>query len=99
MSMTVHVLYENPDWLPPLVRALDARGLDVNPWFVDGGVVDLGAVPPEGVYVNRMSPSAHTRGHQGGVAFLQLLLPLLERHGRRVINGSSAFALEVSKAL
>jgi hypothetical protein len=95
--MTVHVLYENPDWLPPLVRALEVRGLPHRTWFLEGGEIDLAAVPPEGVYVNRMSPSAHTRGHQGGVAFLREYLPVLEHHGRRVINGSAAFALEVSK--
>jgi hypothetical protein len=95
--MTVHVLYENADWLPPLVRALEARELPYRTWFVDGGEIDLTEAPPEGVYVNRMSPSAHTRGHQGGVAFLREYLPVLESHGRRVINGSAAFALEVSK--
>jgi glutathione synthase/RimK-type ligase-like ATP-grasp enzyme len=61
------------------------------------GHVDLSAVPPEGVFLNRMSPSSHTRGHQGGVTFLQQYLHVLEAHGRRVINGSNAFALEVSK--
>src|SRR5262245_46512444 len=96
--MTVHVLYENPDWLPPLVNALEARGIPLRTWFVDGGEIDLAAVPPPGVYVNRMSPSAHTRGHQAGVAFLREYLPILEHHGRRVINGSAAFRLEVSKA-
>lgn len=95
--MTVHVLYENPDWLPPLLAALEARDLPVRAWFVDGGVLDLGDAPPEGVWINRMSPSAHTRGHQGGVAYTREILAVLEAHGRRVLNGSAAFALEVSK--
>jgi glutathione synthase/RimK-type ligase-like ATP-grasp enzyme len=95
--VTVHVLYENADWLPPLVRALEARDLSVRTWFVAGGLVDLLDDPPAGVWVNRMSPSAHTRGHQGGVAFTRELLAVLEAAGRRVINGSAAFALEVSK--
>lgn len=95
--MTVHVLYENPDWLPPLLGALESRDLPVRTWFADGGVLDLGEEPPEGVWVNRMSPSAHTRGHQGGVAYTRELLGVLEAAGRRVLNGTSAFALEVSK--
>lgn len=95
--MTVHVLYENEAWLPPLTGALAARGLEVRTHFVDGGVLDLGEEPPEGVYVNRMSPSAHTRGHQGGVAYTREILGVLEAAGRRVLNGSDAFALEVSK--
>ncbi len=95
--MTVHVLYENPDWMPPLRTALAALELPVVEHFCDGGTVDIGAKPPEGVWLNRMSPSSHTRGHQGGVQFVRELLTWLEAHGRPVVNGSSAFALEVSK--
>jgi glutathione synthase/RimK-type ligase-like ATP-grasp enzyme len=93
----VHVLFENESWMPPLREALVARGLTVHEHEVSGGHVDLGTVPPEGVFINRMSPSAHTRDHQGGVVFLQQYLAHLEAHGRRVINGTRAFALEVSK--
>lgn len=95
--MTVHVLYENEAWLPPLLDALAARGLPVEAHFADGGTIDLDAAPPEGIFVNRMSPSAHTRGNQGGVQYVKELLAWAEAHGRRVINGSDAFALEVSK--
>ena len=93
----IHVLFENEDWMPPLRKALDTRGLPYEEHRVTGGHLELDAPPPEGIFVNRMSPSAHTRDHQGGVRFLQQYLPHLEAHGRRVINGSQAFALEVSK--
>jgi glutathione synthase/RimK-type ligase-like ATP-grasp enzyme len=95
--MTVHVLFENESWLPPLVRALEVRGVAYETHFVDGGVLDLAVPPPHGIFVNRMSPSAHTRGHQGGVVYVKEILGWLEAHGRRVINGSEAFALELSK--
>lgn len=95
--MTVHILYENEAWLPPLVAALDARGLRWEARFVAGGTIDLSRAPDAGVYVNRMSPSAHTRGNQGGVRYVAELLGWLEANGRRVVNGSAAFALEVSK--
>jgi hypothetical protein len=94
---TVHVLYENEAWLPPLTQALESRGLRWQAHFVAGGAIDLSRPAPEGVFVNRMSPSAHTRGHQGGVRYVAELLGWLEASGRRVINGSEAFALEVSK--
>jgi hypothetical protein len=94
---TLHVLFENEDWMPPLRAALDAKGVPYTEHVVLDGHVDLSAVPPEGVFLNRMSPSSHTRGHQGGVTFLQQYLHVLEAHGRRVINGSRAFELEVSK--
>lgn len=95
--MTVHVLYENPDWLPPLTEALEARGLEWHAHDVQGGVIDLTALTPDGVYINRMSPSAHTRGHQGGVVYLKEYLGVLEAQGRPVINGQRAFSLEISK--
>ncbi len=93
----IWVLYENADWLPALTGALDDRGLAFEPLFVDGGSIDLSTAPPDGVFINRMSPSSHTRGHQGGVQFLREYLGHLEAHDRPVINGSRAFELEVSK--
>jgi len=95
--MTVHILFENEDWMPPLREALASRGLTWQEHFVDGGTLDLTQLPADGVYINRMSPSAHTRNHQGGVSYLKEFLAYLEISGRRVINGSNAFALEVSK--
>jgi hypothetical protein len=94
----LHILYENSDWLPPLTEALARRSLPYALHLVDSGHFDIQAEPPRGVYVNRMSPSAHTRGHGDGVVFVREYLSYLERWGRRVVNGSAAFALEVSKA-
>jgi len=95
--MTVHVLFENEDWMPPLRRALADRGLEWVEHFVDGGVIDLASLPEDAVYINRMSPSSHTRGHQAGVVYTRELLGWLEATGRRVVNGSRAFTLELSK--
>jgi len=95
--MTLHVIYENPLWLLPLEAALAREGVPYALHFTDGGTFDLSSPPPRGVYLNRMSPSSHTRGHQGGVRFLGEYLGHLEAYGRRVLNGSRAFALEVSK--
>jgi hypothetical protein len=95
--MRLHLLHENDDWLPPLRRALDAAGLPYAAWFLDGGVLDVQGAPPEGVYFNRMSASAHTRGHAAGVPYARRLLDWLARHDRRVVNGLPAFELEMSK--
>lgn len=97
MTTTVHILFENAAWLAPLEKALDDRGIPYVLHFIDGGTLDLSSTPPEGIFINRMSPSSHTRGHQGGVQHVRDLLLWLESHGRRVINGSSAFELELSK--
>ena len=93
----IHVLYENEAWMPPLRRALAERGLPVTEHFAAEGVLDLQADPAEGIWLNRMSPSAHTRGHGGGIHYVRELLGLLEERGARVVNGSHPFALEVSK--
>ena len=95
--MRLHLLHENDDWLPPLRRALDDAGLPYDAWFLDGGVLDVQATPPDGVYFNRMSASAHTRGHAAGVPYARRLLHWLARHDRRVVNGLPAFELEMSK--
>jgi hypothetical protein len=91
----IHILYENPDWLPPLTDALDAEGFDHTLVMVDEGIVS--GKPAAGIYLNRMSPSAHTRGHERGVGLMGEMLAWLEAHGACVVNGSRAFELEMSK--
>ena len=93
----IHVLYENSDWLPPLRRALEARGLPWTEHLCDGGHFDVCDPPADGVWLNRMSPSAQTRGNGDGVHQVRELITVLERWDLPVINGGHAFALEVSK--
>jgi hypothetical protein len=95
--MNVTIIHENDDWLPPLRRALDDAGVPYDEWFVSDGHFDVLSEPPEGVFFNRMSASSHTRGHTASVPHTRQLLAWLERHGRRVVNGLSAFELEMSK--
>ena len=95
--MRAYVIHENDDWMPPLRRALDTADVPYEEWFVDEGHFDVQGAPPEGVFLNRMSASSHTRGHTAGVEHTRQLLAWLERHGRRVVNGRNAFELEVSK--
>lgn len=94
---SVHILFENPAWLPPLVEALEAEGLSYELHEIWQGLIDAGAEPAPGIYLNRMSPSSHTRGHLESVDLMVETLAWLEGYGRRVVNGSRAFALEVSK--
>jgi glutathione synthase/RimK-type ligase-like ATP-grasp enzyme len=95
--MKIYVIYENPDWMPPLQRELERAGLPHEEWFIHQGHFDLSEEPPPGIFLNRMSASSHTRGHLESVDFTRELLVWLESHGRRVINGSRAFAIEMSK--
>jgi hypothetical protein len=93
----IHILHENPAWLDPFARAFSRRGLPWSEWLIDGGVIDLGGEPPEGVFYSRISASAHTRDHRHAPDYTAALLAWLERHGRRVVNGLGALDLEISK--
>lgn len=93
----IHVIHENPDWLPPLAAAFDQRDLPWVEWNLSCGTVDLNATPPQGVFYNRMSASSHTRGHRYAAEFTAAVLAWLKRHGRRIVNGSRALDLEISK--
>jgi len=66
-------------------------------WHLDAGLLDLSAPPPEGVFYNRMSASSHTRGHRYAPEYTACVLAWLEAHGRTVVNGSRALALEINK--
>ncbi|SHI42070.1 hypothetical protein SAMN02745194_00313 [Roseomonas rosea] len=94
----IHVIHENPEWLPPLARAFDQRGLPWAEWNLSAGSFDLSQPPPEGVFYNRMSASSHTRGHRYSAELTAAVLAWLERFGRRVVNGPRALDLEISKA-
>ena len=93
----IHVIHENQEWSAPLFAELHARDLPYQDWFLDEGVFDLSQPPPDGVFYNRMSASAHTRGHRYAPEYAGAVLAWLEGHGRRVINGVNTLRLEVSK--
>ena len=95
--MTIHIIHENDEWLPPFAAALDAEGLPWEAWHLDGGVIDLDEPPPEGVFWSRMSASSHTRGHLASKEHTRGVLSWLEGHGRTVVNGRRVLELEVSK--
>jgi biotin carboxylase len=97
----IGIYYEHPDWFRPLFAELDRRGVSyerVNAAdsFYDATSDDHARF---GVVFNRMSPSAHLRGHGHSILYTQSYLAHLEQLGVRIINGTSAFRLETSKAL
>ncbi len=68
------VLHENEAWTAPLEVELARLGLPYELWFLDEGHLDLARPPPEGVFYNRMSASAHTRDHRYGPEYTACLL-------------------------
>ncbi len=95
--MKLHILYENEEWMPPIRAALADRGIEPVEHYMVNNRISIGCSPTTGVYLNRMSPSSHTHGHQGGLVFSRELIYQLEQCGNRVINGSGPAAMEVSK--
>ncbi|MCM3118058.1 alpha-L-glutamate ligase [Neobacillus sp. MER 74] len=95
----VYIIHENSDWTIHLTKRLDELGVPYEEWHLDSGRLDLSKEPPEGVFYNRMSASSHTRGHRFAPEFAGQVLSWLEAHGRKVINGSRALQLEVSKII
>lgn len=93
----VYVLHENDDWVVPLRREFEAKGVPYTEWFLDEGCLDLSSAPPEGVFYNRMSASSHTRGHRFAPERTAAVLAWLERHERVVVNNGRALHLELSK--
>ena len=93
----IFVIHENEEWIVPLRHALAERDVPLEEWYLDAWRVDLGTVPPEGVFYSRMSASSYMRDHRFSPDMASIVLTWLERHGRRVINGTGVLALEVSK--
>lgn len=93
----VYVIHENDEWVVPLRQAFEEKNIPYLEWFVNEGTVDLAAIPPKGVFYNRMSASSHTRAHRYAVELSEPLLAWLQAHSCRVVNGRRSLQLEVRK--
>lgn len=97
-NASLAIYYEHPDWFAPLFRELDRRGLPHVGIRPGEEIFEVGrSGVPFGTLFNRMSPSAHLRGHERGIFFAGHYLEHLEERGVRTINGARAFRLETSK--
>jgi len=92
------VLFEHPEWHRPLFAALDRRGVSYTKYDLKHAAFDPEAPPEANVYFNQASPSAYVRGNPRAVPLAYALMRSLELGGARVLNGSRAFALELSKS-
>ncbi|MGM0837062.1 MAG: ATP-grasp domain-containing protein [Bacillota bacterium] len=93
----IYILHENKEWTDHLTNRLKELDLPFEEWHLDEGHVPLVEAPPEGVFYNRMSASSHTRDHRFAPELTGAVLAWLEHHGRKVLNGSRALQLELSK--
>src|SRR4051812_21731627 len=92
------VIHEHPEWQRPLFAALTHRGMAFEPFDLKKASFALDEAPDARLYFNQASPSAYVRGNARAVPLASAYLRALEHAGRRVLNGSRAFALELSKS-
>lgn len=98
MGHDLVVLFEHPEWQKPLWAALDRRGVRYHAFDLKRAAFDPDAVPVAPLYFNQASPSAYVRGNTRAVPLALSLMRSLGTAGARVLNGSRAFLLEVSKS-
>lgn len=97
-TRSIGILYEHPEWFTPLFAELDRRGIRydrvlASELHFDPSEREL----PYALVVNRMSPSAYTRGHEHAIFASLSYLRFLDIMDVPVVNGVDAFSLELSK--
>ncbi|NBW35375.1 MAG: hypothetical protein EBR30_10230 [Cytophagia bacterium] len=95
----IGIFYEHPTWFGPLFAELERRQIPFVKIAAEAHQYDpLEKEPPFSLFINRMSSSAHLRGHVQGYFHVTNYLFHLERLGVPVINGLTAQQIESSKA-
>ena len=95
----IYIIHENDEWIKPLVVELKKINASFEKWHMNKMCIDMSSPPPDGVFYNRMSASSHSRGHRYAPEYTAAVLNWLEFYNKRIINNSSALALELSKSL
>src|SRR5580693_2761508 len=93
------VLFEHPEWQKPLFSALQKRDVSFAALDLKKAAFDPDSVPAAPLYFNQASPSAYVRGNTRAVPLAFSLIRSLELGGAKVLNGSRAFSLELSKSM
>lgn len=98
MERPVAILYEHPQWFLPLFAELERRGVPHVALNAAEHAFDPDErASPYSLVVNRMSPSAWTRGNGRAIFHTLHYLTFLDGIGAHVLNGRRAFELELSK--
>ncbi|MFM7856575.1 MAG: hypothetical protein ACKO96_32790, partial [Flammeovirgaceae bacterium] len=95
----VGIFYEHPTWFNPLFAELQNRKIPYVRIAAESHLYDpLQKEPPFSLFINRMSSSAHLRGHVQGYFHVSNYLYHLQNLGVPVLNGLGAQQIESSKA-
>jgi len=93
----VELIYENADWLPFFTNALDEVNIEYRLNKIDELELDLNQPPDNILYINRISPSSHTRSHKNAYILGEQYLEYLATYNRTVINDYRTINYELSK--
>ncbi|MDX6438020.1 MAG: hypothetical protein QOF45_603 [Gaiellaceae bacterium] len=98
MERPVGILYEHPQWFLPLFAELERREIPFERIEADRLLFDPADLEQRySLVVNRMSPSAWTRGHERALFSTLHYLAYVEQTGTPVLNGHAAYLVELSK--
>jgi len=95
----IAIYHEHPDWFKPLFTELERRGVPYTRVDAAAHAFDPAEREvPFSLVFNRASPSAYLRGHRQTTFHTLHWLRHLERLGVPVVNGSTVYSFELSKA-
>lgn len=98
-ALPLAVYYEHPAWFEPMFAELERRGVAYERLLAHEHSFDpLERHSPYSLVLNRMSPSAFTRGRAHAIPYTLQYLAYLEDIGAEVLNGYGAYVYEFSKA-
>ncbi len=97
--LPIAIYHEHPDWFRPLFAELERRGIAYEKLDAAAHLFDPSeTTSPWSLVFNRASPSAYLRNHAQTTFHTLHWLRHLEGIGVPVVNGSQAYAYELSKA-
>ena len=98
-SAQLAVLYEHPQWFPPLFAALERRGMPYRAIELAGhGFDPASREVPAPLVLSRVAQSSFLREPEHPIFYAEALLDHWARCGARVLNGADVLAIDSSKA-
>src|SRR5918911_3524520 len=88
----IGIVYEHPQWFVPLFTELERRGIPYE--RIHAAELEFDPAerePRHSLVVNRMSPSAWTRGHANAIFHSLHYLEYLDEIGPPTLNGLPAY--------